>query len=153
MLPGVGAFGDAAANLRSAGFEAPLMAAVDAGLPLLGIGLGMQLLFEESEEMGHHRGLGVIPGLVLRFPAGMHDKPAEGPSRVRRDAKLQPDLTEWGRNLPAELKKVGCSRCLRSAGISCTTMAGIPYWLASATGPMHISYIPSTVRLSTPPQR
>jgi glutamine amidotransferase len=77
VLPGVGAFGDAAANLRTAGFEPPLLAAVAAGLPLLGICVGMQLLFDESEEMGHHPGLGIIPGSVLRFPAGMAARPGE----------------------------------------------------------------------------
>ncbi len=69
VLPGVGAFGDAAANLRRAGFEAPLRAAVAAGTPLLGICVGMQLLFDESEEMGRHAGLGLVPGRVRRFPA------------------------------------------------------------------------------------
>ena len=58
VLPGVGAFGDAAANLRRAGFETPLLAAIDAGTPLLGICVGMQLLFDESEEMGRHAGSG-----------------------------------------------------------------------------------------------
>jgi glutamine amidotransferase len=67
VLPGVGAFGDAAANLRRAGFERPLRDAIDAGVPLLGICVGMQLLFDESEEMGRHAGLGVIPGRVMRF--------------------------------------------------------------------------------------
>jgi imidazole glycerol-phosphate synthase subunit HisH len=67
VLPGVGAFGDAAANLRAAGFEAPLRHAVRAGTPLLGICVGMQLLFDESEEMGRHAGLGIIPGRVVRF--------------------------------------------------------------------------------------
>lgn len=79
VLPGVGAFGDAAANLRGAGFVAssgqsqgsPLRAAIDAGTPLLGICVGMQLLFDESEEMGRHAGLGVIPGRVVRFAAGV----------------------------------------------------------------------------------
>jgi glutamine amidotransferase len=71
VLPGVGAFGDAATNLRRTGFEGPLLEAVKAGVPLLGICVGMQLLFDESEEMGHHPGLGVIPGRVLRFPADM----------------------------------------------------------------------------------
>jgi imidazole glycerol-phosphate synthase subunit HisH len=71
VLPGVGAFGDAAANLRAAGFEQPLLDAVQADTPLLGICVGMQLLFDESEEMGLHRGLSVIPGRVTRFPANM----------------------------------------------------------------------------------
>jgi glutamine amidotransferase len=71
ILPGVGAFGDAAANLRAAGFEQPLREAVAAGKPLLGICVGMQLLFDESEEMGRHSGLGLIPGRVVRFSGDM----------------------------------------------------------------------------------
>ncbi len=67
VLPGVGAFGDAAANLRRAGFEQRLLEAIAAGTPLLGICVGMQLLFDESEEMGRHAGLGIIPGRVRRF--------------------------------------------------------------------------------------
>jgi len=71
VLPGVGAFGDAAANFRRAGFEEPLLAAVHAGTPLLGICVGLQLLFDESEEMGRHRGLGIFAGTVSRFADGM----------------------------------------------------------------------------------
>jgi glutamine amidotransferase len=71
VLPGVGAFGDAAANLRAAGFEAPLLDAVAQGVALLGICVGMQVLFDESEEMGRHRGLGVVPGRVVRFADGV----------------------------------------------------------------------------------
>jgi glutamine amidotransferase len=71
VLPGVGAFGDAAANLRSAGFESPLHDAVERGTPLLGICVGMQLLFDESDEMGRHAGLGIIPGYVTRFASDM----------------------------------------------------------------------------------
>jgi len=71
VLPGVGAFGDAAANFRSAGFEEPLLAAVHGGTPLLGICVGLQLLFDESEEMGRHRGLGIFAGRVSRFADGM----------------------------------------------------------------------------------
>ena len=81
VLPGVGAFGDAAANLRAAGFEAPLLTAVASGVPLLGICVGMQLLFDESEEMGQHAGLGIIPGRVQRFPDGMR-YPAGRPLKV-----------------------------------------------------------------------
>jgi glutamine amidotransferase len=72
VLPGVGAFGDAAANLRAAGFEAPLRRAVQSGTPLLGICVGMQMLFDESEEMGRHAGLGIIPGRVVRFAGDLH---------------------------------------------------------------------------------
>jgi len=82
VLPGVGAFGDAAANLRAAGFEMPLLAAIAAGTPLLGICVGMQLLLDESEEMGRHRGLGVIPGRVVRFAGdaiGADDRPLKVP--------------------------------------------------------------------------
>jgi glutamine amidotransferase len=73
VLPGQGAFGDSVNNLRAGGFEAPLLDAVHAGLPLLGICVGMQLLFDESEEMGQHEGLHIIPGRVRRFPDGMAD--------------------------------------------------------------------------------
>ncbi len=70
VLPGVGAFGDAVANLRARRLIEPLLRQVSRGKPLLGICLGMQLLFDESEEMGHHRGLGLLPGRVVRFPEG-----------------------------------------------------------------------------------
>ena len=62
VLPGVGAFGAGMAALREAGFEAPLREAAAAGVPLIGICLGMQYLFESSDEMGEHRGLGLLPG-------------------------------------------------------------------------------------------
>ncbi len=94
ILPGVGAFGDAAANLRAAGFEAPLREVARQGKPLLGICVGMQLLFHESEEMGRHPGLGLIPGRVVRFPADMpgpDDKPLKVPeigwNQLRHDGR------------------------------------------------------------------
>jgi len=67
ILPGVGAFGDGMARLRAAGWVPALVGWAQAGRPLLGICLGMQLLFEESEEMGQHRGLSLLPGRVVRF--------------------------------------------------------------------------------------
>lgn len=73
VLPGQGAFGDSVNNLRAQGFEQPLRDAVQAGLPLLGICVGMQLLFDQSEEMGQHEGLHFIPGSVRRFPDRMPD--------------------------------------------------------------------------------
>ncbi len=71
VFPGQGAFGDSMANLRSSGMDQALLEAIESGKPFLGICLGLQLLFEKSEEMGSHRGLGVWPGVVKRFPDGM----------------------------------------------------------------------------------
>ena len=70
VLPGDGAFGAAMDELRVRGLVGPLLEAVSAGTPLLGICVGMQVLFEESEERGRHRGLGLLPGSVRRLPAG-----------------------------------------------------------------------------------
>ncbi|MCY3681045.1 MAG: imidazole glycerol phosphate synthase subunit HisH [Gemmatimonadetes bacterium] len=70
VLPGVGAFGDAMNNLKTAGLIAPIVRAISEGRPFLGICLGLQLMFAESEEMGQHRGLGILPGKVKRFPEG-----------------------------------------------------------------------------------
>lgn len=64
ILPGVGAFEDAANKLHRSGLDKVLLAQADAGKPLMGICLGMQLLFEESHEYGIHKGLGLIPGQV-----------------------------------------------------------------------------------------
>ena len=64
ILPGVGAFGDAAEKLRAAVLDEYLIAEAGEGKPLLGICLGMQLLFERSFEYGEHRGLGLIPGEI-----------------------------------------------------------------------------------------
>jgi glutamine amidotransferase len=71
VLPGVGAFGDAMDNLRAAGLVEPIRRGVARGKPLLGICLGLQLLFEESNEMGVYCGLGVLSGRVIRFEDGM----------------------------------------------------------------------------------
>lgn len=68
ILPGVGAFGDAMRSLQARQLVDPIKRQVEAGKPLLGICLGMQLLFEESDEMGPNQGLGVFRGRVLRFP-------------------------------------------------------------------------------------
>ncbi|MFC5471457.1 imidazole glycerol phosphate synthase subunit HisH [Cohnella suwonensis] len=67
ILPGVGAFGDAMANLRDTGLIDVVKAYAVTGKPLLGICLGMQLLFTESEEHGIHQGLDLLPGRVVRF--------------------------------------------------------------------------------------
>lgn len=67
ILPGVGAFGDCMANLREYGLVEAIREYVAADRPFLGICLGLQLLFTESEEMGIHAGLDLISGRVIRF--------------------------------------------------------------------------------------
>ena len=65
ILPGVGAFGDAAEKLFNSGLADVILDEVKEGKPLMGICLGMQLLFEKSFEYGEHKGLGLIPGSVV----------------------------------------------------------------------------------------
>lgn len=64
VLPGVGAFGDAAEKLRATGLDKLLISEARRGKPLLGICLGMQLLFDRSFEYGEHPGLGLVPGSI-----------------------------------------------------------------------------------------
>jgi len=65
ILPGVGAFGDAARKLRESGLDKVVKEEAAKGKPLMGICLGMQLLFAYSEEFGRHEGLGLLPGRVV----------------------------------------------------------------------------------------
>lgn len=67
VLPGVGAFGACMKALGERGFDVLVHQRVAEGTPLLGVCVGMQMLFEESEEFGLHEGLGLIPGRVCRF--------------------------------------------------------------------------------------
>jgi imidazole glycerol-phosphate synthase subunit HisH len=68
VLPGVGAFGDGMALLRQGDLVAPILDYAATGRPFLGICLGMQLMFEASDEFGDHPGLGLIPGTVQAIP-------------------------------------------------------------------------------------
>jgi len=79
ILPGVGAFGDAMAHLKENGMDEAIKAFAGTGKPLLGICLGMQLLFESSEEFGSHEGLGLIPGKVVAFDESRFDHPLKVP--------------------------------------------------------------------------
>ncbi len=69
ILPGVGAFGQGMEQLRHQGLIPPLIEAIEHGIPYLGICLGMQFLFEQSDEIGTHQGLGILQGHVQRFPS------------------------------------------------------------------------------------
>jgi imidazole glycerol-phosphate synthase subunit HisH len=68
VLPGDAAFGDAMSNLREGGWDEVIYASIEAGKPFLGICVGLQLMFEGSEEMGSHTGLGLLRGRCKRFP-------------------------------------------------------------------------------------
>jgi glutamine amidotransferase len=68
VLPGVGAFRDCMQTLERLGLIAPLLRSLEGGKPYLGLCLGLQILFEESEEFGTSPGLGFLPGRVRRFP-------------------------------------------------------------------------------------
>lgn len=73
VLPGVGAFPDGMNNLKQLGLVEPLRHVIETGKPFLGICLGLQLLFTESEEFGLHRGMDVIAGRVIRFSLSRSD--------------------------------------------------------------------------------
>ncbi|SDO46481.1 imidazole glycerol phosphate synthase subunit HisH [Alkalicoccus daliensis] len=78
ILPGVGAFKDGMAELEKRGLDTFVKQWTEDGKPLLGICLGMQLLFEESEENGNTKGLGLLPGRAIHFPAGKVKVPHMG---------------------------------------------------------------------------
>ena len=88
LVPGVGNFGQGSRNLASSGLGEAVREAAGAGRPVMGICLGLQLLFELSEEAPDARGLGLLPGRVRRFVTSLH-VPHVGWARV--------DLTESGR--------------------------------------------------------
>ena len=74
LLPGVGAFGDCIRKLKESGFDAAIKEYINAGRPFLGICLGLQMLFETSEEDNSSKGLGIYKGKVKRFPDGLNLK-------------------------------------------------------------------------------
>lgn len=71
ILPGVGAAADTMENLQRRGFADAIRRVAADGMPIMAICVGMQVLFEETEEGGRHRCLGIIPGLVRRLPPGL----------------------------------------------------------------------------------
>jgi glutamine amidotransferase len=71
VLPGVGHFGRCMEALRESGLEEPARAAIDAGKPFMGICVGMQLLYDGSDEAPDHKGMGVLPGRVRLLPEGV----------------------------------------------------------------------------------
>lgn len=99
VIPGVGAFPHAMRNLAELGLDAVIRTYADSGRPLLGICLGMQLLFEASEEFGSTPGLGLIGGMVTPIRAGGLSIPHIGWNEVRfeRPSALTVGLAQTGR--------------------------------------------------------
>ena len=89
VLPGVGAFGACIGEIRRRGLEAPVREAARTGTPLLGVCVGMQLLFEKGEEHGSHDGLGLLEGRVVHFHIGA---PSESGARAEMQAYKVPHM-------------------------------------------------------------
>jgi glutamine amidotransferase len=96
-LPGVGAFPDAMAHLHQSGMAEAIKTFADTGRPLMGTCLGMQLLFDESEEFGRHQGLGLIPGKVIAFDEQKFDHKLKVPHMGWNELFLQ-ERMEDGRS-------------------------------------------------------
>ena len=79
VLPGVGAFRDCMMNLEKYGLVEPILRSIEKGKPYLGICLGLQILFSESEEFGYHKGMDIVKGRVVKFkPDPQHKVPHMG---------------------------------------------------------------------------
>ncbi len=83
VLPGVGAFEDCMRNLEAYGLIDPILKSVESGKPFLGICLGLQVLLEESDEFGAHKGLGIIKGSVVTFAPDMVVETPAGTERLK----------------------------------------------------------------------
>ena len=97
VLPGVGAFGDAAARLHETGLDEVVTEQAKSGKALLGVCLGMQLLYEKSYEYGEHSGLGLIPGEVVPFTEEKLGAPLKIPHMGWNDLAFLKDSPLWGR--------------------------------------------------------
>ncbi len=137
VLPGVGAFGDAMAELDRAGLSAAVREYAASGTPLLGICLGMHLFLESSEESPGVKGLGLLAGIVRRFPAGELKVPQMGWNTIKpvgvcpllkgvpegsvyfchsyypepRDASCSAAMTEYGVSFPSVIWRGNLYAC------------------------------------------
>ncbi len=101
ILPGVGAFGDAMTHLKENGMDEAVKNFAATGKPLLGICLGMQLLFESSEEFGSTQGLGLIPGKVVAFDENRFDHTLKVPHMGWNELFVQKETAIF-KGLPKE---------------------------------------------------
>ncbi|MBP7056471.1 MAG: imidazole glycerol phosphate synthase subunit HisH [Candidatus Omnitrophica bacterium] len=107
VLPGVGSFGAAMAELKRLKLVAPIKESISEGKPFLGLCLGMQLLFEKSEESPGVNGLGVLAGNVRRFKFTNHER------RTTNDALKVPHMG-WNNIVKSEKRKVKSERILKN---------------------------------------
>lgn len=84
VLPGVGAFGECARQLRESGLEQVVVDVAEKGKPLIGLCVGLQLMFEEGHEFGVHKGLGLMRGRVVRFPEDGPHVPQIGWNQIEK---------------------------------------------------------------------
>jgi len=94
VLPGVGAFGDAMKNIRSRGIDRAIGEAIGNGAAFLGICLGLQVLFTESEEKGTHRGFDIFPGSIRRFSEGLVPQIGWNQAHIKRQNPLMEGIPD-----------------------------------------------------------
>ena len=94
VLPGVGAFGDAMKNIRERGLDEAIFEAIENGTAFLGICLGLQVLFTESEEKGIHKGLDIFRGSVRKFTEGLVPQIGWNQTHIIRDDPLMKGIPD-----------------------------------------------------------
>ena len=94
VLPGVGAFGDAMKNIRKHGLDEAIFEAIENGAAFLGICLGLQILFTESEEKGIHKGLDIFRGSVRKFTEGLVPQIGWNQAHIVRDDPLMKGIPD-----------------------------------------------------------
>jgi glutamine amidotransferase len=95
ILPGVGSFGDAMTNLNESNLLEPILKFAKSGKSFLGICLGMQLLFTESEEFGSHLGLDLIKGKIVKFPISNLNSSIPRVPQIQWNKIHKPEHNSW----------------------------------------------------------
>lgn len=136
VLPGVGAFGDGMTGLRARGLIDVLKTVVIRETPLLGICVGMQLLFESSDELGHHAGLGFLPGRVTRFPTSGLKIPQTGWNQLLAEQE-SPLLQGLAPNSYAYFNHSYYCDVAEAADVLATTEYGVRYGAVVGRGRLY----------------
>ena len=108
VIPGVGAFGDCVSRVAERGLSEPILRCIDSGRPVLGICVGMQMLFDRSEEFGVHQGLGLIRGTVIALSS---EDAGGGRVKIPHVAWSElrpPEGTRWDGTILASVENAEC---------------------------------------------